>query len=316
MVMTLSQLKSFLAVVDSSNFSEAGLVLGVSQAAISRAIADLETELGVKLLERGRFGARPTQAALGIIEHARKMLQSEAAITQEVALHKGLVKGRLRVAVFHSVAYHLMPPLMKRLSETYPGLEIVMLEPVTMDSYNCTHTYTEILQKSEVDLSFLHLPVPNLNLENILSWNILIDPYVAVVGQHFSKDHLSKKDLSDYPLIVEAEKACGETIRGYLSKEAPNVSPKYYIQDEGAMLSMTAQGLGVAIMAKLTITHLPAGLHIVALPSKLERTIAIGVKSENFKLPAVRAFLSTLKDFYPESDLPLLPLNKNLAKQF
>jgi DNA-binding transcriptional LysR family regulator len=56
------------------------------------------------------------------------MIQNEEAITQEVALHKGLVTGRLRVAVFKSVAYHLMPPLMKRLEETYPGLEILMLE--------------------------------------------------------------------------------------------------------------------------------------------------------------------------------------------
>ncbi len=102
--MTLSQLKGFLAVVDSSSFSEAALELGVSQAAISHSIAELESELGVKLLDRGRFGARPTQAAFGIIEHARKMVQSEAAISQEVALHKGLVTGRLRVAVFRHLA--------------------------------------------------------------------------------------------------------------------------------------------------------------------------------------------------------------------
>jgi DNA-binding transcriptional LysR family regulator len=310
-LMTLSQLKGFLAVVDSSSFSEAALELGVSQAAISHAIAELESELGVKLLERGRFGARPTQASLGIIEHARKMLQSEAAISQEVALHKGLVAGRLRVAVFHSVAYHLMPPLMKKLEEKYPLLEILMLEPVTADAKECTNTYTNVLRKAEVDLAFLHLPARDVNLDEILSWRILTDPYVAVVPQSFRKDKLSKKDLSDYSLITEAERSCGEAIGDYLSKEAPNVKPKYHIQDEGAMLNMTAQGLGIAIMARLTITHVPTGLRVVELPSKLERTISIGVQSANFKLPAVRAFLSTLKELYPDSDLPHLPLRKD-----
>jgi DNA-binding transcriptional LysR family regulator len=311
--MTLSQLKGFLAVVDSSSFSEAALELGVSQAAISHSVAELENELGVKLLERGRFGARPTQAALGIIEHARKMLQSEAAISQEVALHKGLVTGRLRVAVFHSVAYHLMPPLMKKLAEKYPGLEILMLEPVNADAQECTNTYASVLRKAEVDLSFLHLPARDVNLDDILSWRILTDPYVAVVPQSFKKEKLSKKDLSDYPLITEAERSCGEAIRSYLETEAPGVKPKYHIQDEGAMLNMTAQGLGISIMAQLTITHIPAGLRIVELPSKLERTISIGVQAANFKTPAVRAFLSSLKELYPESDLPHLPLGKEVT---
>jgi DNA-binding transcriptional LysR family regulator len=306
--MTLSQLKGFLAVVDSSSFSEAALELGVSQAAISHAIAELEHELGVKLLDRGRFGARPTQAALGVIEHARKMLQSEAAISQEVALHKGLVKGRLRVGVFHSVAYHLMPPLMKKLSEKYPGLEILMLEPVVSDARQHRHTYLDVLRKAELDLTFLQFPVVNTNIEDVLSWRILTDPYVAVVPQTFTKDKLSKKDLSEQPIIIESEHGCGEMILGYLSEEMPTIKPKYYIQDEGAMLSMTAQGLGIAIMARLTITHVPAGLRIVELPSTLERIISIGVQPANFKLPAVRAFLSTLKELYPESDLPHLPL--------
>jgi DNA-binding transcriptional LysR family regulator len=76
---------------------------------------------------------------------------------------------------------------------------------------------------------------------------------------------------------------------------------------------MTAQGLGLSIMAQLTITHVPKGLRVVELPSKLERTISIGVQSANFKLPAVRAFLSTLKELYPDSDLPHLPLNKETS---
>jgi DNA-binding transcriptional LysR family regulator len=311
--MTLSQLKGFLAVVDSSSFSEAALELGVSQAAISHAVAELENELGVKLLERGRFGAKPTQAALGIIEHARKMLQSEAAISQEVALHKGLVKGHLRVAAFHSVAYHLMPPLMKRLSEKYPGLEVVMLEPVVMEHQHCTTVHLDMLRKAEMDLAFLHLPTANVNMEEVLSWRILTDPYVAVVPQTFTKNKLSKKDLIEKSIIVEREYACGEIIQAYLKEEAPSAKPKYFIQDEAAMLNMTAQGLGLSIMAQLTITHVPAGLRVVELPSRLERTIAIGVQAANFKTPAVRAFLSTLKELYPESDLPHLPVGKEVV---
>jgi DNA-binding transcriptional LysR family regulator len=308
--MKLSQLRAFVAVVDTSSFSEAGLELGVSQAAISHAIAELEDGLGIRLLERGRFGARPTQAALGIIEYARKMIQNQEAIEQEVALHKGLVTGRLRVAVFQSVAYHLMPPLMKRLEETYPGLEILMLEPVTAETSHCSNVYLDMLRRAEVDLAFLYIPTSEMNMEGILSWQILIDPYVAVVPPTFSKPRLSRKDLTEHPLIVVQEANCGNLIQAYLKEEAPDVKPKYAVHDEGAMLNMTAQGLGVSVLAKLTITHVPAGLRVLDLPSRLERTISIGVQAANFKVPAVRAFLSTLKELYPESGVPHLPLAK------
>jgi DNA-binding transcriptional LysR family regulator len=313
MVMKLSQLRAFITVVDASSFSEAGLELGVSQAAISHAIGELEHDLGIKLLERGRFGARPTQAALGIIEYARKIIQNEEAITQEVALHKGLVTGRLRVAVFHSVAYHLMPPIMKRLEEHYPGLEIVMLEPVTAETSHCSNVHLDMLRRAEVDLTFLYLPTSTMNMENVLSWQILVDPYVAVVPPTFSKNKLSKKDLSDSALIISQEVTCSSLVQAYLEEQVPGVKPKYAIHDEGAMLNMSAQGLGISILARLTITHLPPGLRIVELPSPLERTISIGVQAANFKVPAVRAFLSSLKELYPNSEVPHLPLTKEAS---
>ncbi|NJK71999.1 MAG: LysR family transcriptional regulator, partial [Synechococcaceae cyanobacterium SM2_3_60] len=60
MTIKLSQLKMLLAVAEAGNFGEAGLQLGVSQSAVSHAIATLEAELGVILLNRGRYGAQLT----------------------------------------------------------------------------------------------------------------------------------------------------------------------------------------------------------------------------------------------------------------
>ncbi len=62
--MKLSQLRAFIAVVDTSSFSEAGLELGVSQAAISHAIGELEGDLGIKLLERDVLGEHPCSCRL------------------------------------------------------------------------------------------------------------------------------------------------------------------------------------------------------------------------------------------------------------
>jgi DNA-binding transcriptional LysR family regulator len=308
--MKLSQLRAFIAVVDTSSFSEAGLDLGVSQAAISHAIGELENDLGIKLLERGRFGARPSQAAPGIIEYARKMIQNEEAIIQEVALQKGQLTGRLRVAVFRSVAYQLMPPLMKHLEELYPGLEVVMLEPVNAKTAHCSNVHLDMLRRAEVDLTFLYMPTAMMNMEQVLSWQIIRDPYVAVVPPTFSKNIMTMKDLREQALIVSRDAVCGKVVENYLDEQVSGVTPKHMVHDEATMLNMTAQDLGISLLPRLTITHLPPGLRIVELPTPLERTISIGVQAANFKVPAIRAFLSTLKELYPESDVPHLPLTK------
>ncbi len=73
--MKLHQLKAFVATLDSASFSEAGLQLGIAQASVSHAISDLEKELGVKLLERGRFGAKGTAIGLKLSSHARAAIR-------------------------------------------------------------------------------------------------------------------------------------------------------------------------------------------------------------------------------------------------
>jgi DNA-binding transcriptional LysR family regulator len=54
--MTFVQLQILLAVVDKGSFSQAAEALNMTQSAVSHAIATLETELGVKLLKRNRYG--------------------------------------------------------------------------------------------------------------------------------------------------------------------------------------------------------------------------------------------------------------------
>ena len=72
---TLLQLKSFVAVVDQGGFTAASRRLGLSQPAVSRAIATLEKELGLPLLVRGRDGTSLTEAGALALTHAREALR-------------------------------------------------------------------------------------------------------------------------------------------------------------------------------------------------------------------------------------------------
>lgn len=89
----LSQLRTLVAIADCGNFSEAALKLGISQSAVSHAIASLEEELGVVLLSRGRHGATLTPVGHRILAHAQEMLRLLEQIGREANVSKGLEGG-------------------------------------------------------------------------------------------------------------------------------------------------------------------------------------------------------------------------------
>lgn len=70
----LAAVRAFVAVTDERYFSEAAATLGISQQAVSKRIAKLETDLGVRLLSRTRVGAEPTQDGRVFLNHARALV--------------------------------------------------------------------------------------------------------------------------------------------------------------------------------------------------------------------------------------------------
>ncbi|HEY9663455.1 MAG TPA: LysR family transcriptional regulator, partial [Allocoleopsis sp.] len=94
----ISQLRSLVAVAECGNFGEAALSLGISQSAVSHAIASLEEALGVVLFSRGRRGAQLTPVGEQIVLYARQSLQSLEEMTKAASLARGLAGGTVRIA--------------------------------------------------------------------------------------------------------------------------------------------------------------------------------------------------------------------------
>ena len=98
--------------------------LEISQSAVSRAIASLESELGVPLLSRGRLGAKLTSVGERLMPHAYSMLDLREQIDYEMNLEKGLYNSRLRIASFRSAATHLLPANIARFRNRFPHVEV------------------------------------------------------------------------------------------------------------------------------------------------------------------------------------------------
>ncbi len=99
--MNFSQLECFLALVETGSFTEAAYTVNLTQSAVSRALATLESELGVTLIERNHKGVVAlTSVGHQIMPHVRVILAQTEAIAQEAQMAQRLARGNFGWAIF------------------------------------------------------------------------------------------------------------------------------------------------------------------------------------------------------------------------
>jgi len=125
---TLRQLQYIVAVSETGRFHEAAKRLHVSQPSLSAQIADVEDQLGVKLIERGRSGALMTSLGEEFVRRARLILRDVEDLKSAMKAQDGELSGRVRLGVLPSVGPYLLPPVVKDLHRTYPDLRLVIEE--------------------------------------------------------------------------------------------------------------------------------------------------------------------------------------------
>ena len=119
-----AQLAVLAKVVDLNGFSAAARALGVPKAAISRAVADLEKALGVRVLERTTRRISLTPAGRLIYPHAKRVVDESGAARAVIAKLQGPIEGPLRVLADPTYGRVLLTPLVPRFLERFPDVPL------------------------------------------------------------------------------------------------------------------------------------------------------------------------------------------------
>lgn len=294
----LSQLRVLVAVAESGNFGEAGLRLGVSQSAVSHAIATLESELGVILFARGRRGAHLTPVGDRILGHARQMLHLLEVMDKEANLAKGLQGGQVRVASFRSAATHLLPDIIAEFRQDYPGIT------VSIEEFRGAAEIEQSLREGRVDIALFCW---GTSVEEFDTWTLFQDEYVALLppDAEVQQMPLTWEELTSFPMIMPVDTDhCYYLIRTHLAAHKVPIQPAYKISEDSTIVSMVMRGLGATIMAQLAAEPLPAGIQVHPLPVPLMREFQVAVRKDALHPPAVYAFLDALKRSAPPKQQP------------
>lgn len=126
--MEIRQLRYFTRIVELGGFTSAARSLNVAQPALSQQIANLETELGQRLLERIPTGAVPTAAGRALFGHAQSIMRQMEQAQLEVTEHGDLPRGRAAIGLPMSTAAGVALPLLRRVRSEYPGAVLQLVE--------------------------------------------------------------------------------------------------------------------------------------------------------------------------------------------
>jgi DNA-binding transcriptional LysR family regulator len=120
----LNSLIIFAEVAEANSFSEAARRLKMPTSTVSRRIADLEAQLGVRLIDRSTRGLRLTDVGSELIEHARRTVELNDAIDNIASNHLSKISGTLRLSAPPSISDSLLMPLVCAFQASYPDVRI------------------------------------------------------------------------------------------------------------------------------------------------------------------------------------------------
>ena len=167
--MELRQLRYFIAIAEEGSFSRAAHRLHVSQPPLSTQIKSLETELGVRLLERTPRGVTLSGAGAAFLEEARAVLaRLDVARQQALRAARGEL-GVLSVGFVSIADYGVLPPALQSFRARFPAVE-VQLHELTSDAQ------VPLLRAGRLDLGIALAPVdaPDLEFERLLREELVL----------------------------------------------------------------------------------------------------------------------------------------------
>lgn len=192
----LRQLRHFLAVVENGHFGRAAQQLGISKQGLSQSVAALEQSLGVKLFERGQFGAITTEFGRVLTQHAKVMQAEARKARHEIDGLKKEHRGEVTFALGSSFSEFVAPRAIQRFRASHPRvvLKIANVHPDNM---------LQLLSQGELDFVAMGdlWNVDMANLERQPLFRMTNNLVLAAKSPLASKRKIALSDLVDETFV-------------------------------------------------------------------------------------------------------------------
>lgn len=280
--MTFTQLEVFAALARAGSFSRAAALLGITQSAVSHAVRGLEAELGVALVLREGAQSTLSEAGSRLLARANDILQQREALVQEATTARGMARGTLRIASFGSTSsLRLLPALLAAYQRVQPQVEVQVEE-------HDDATVIRWLLEQRAEVGFVTLPDDRFETVPLAE-----DEFVAILPQGHrlaQRRSVHLRELDGEPFIRTGA-GSGALIDRMLAEAGASPRGLYRFEQLSSMVGFVAQGLAVAIAARLALPDEAPGVVYRSFSPPQRRTTGLAVRSMRRLSPAAAAFV-------------------------
>jgi DNA-binding transcriptional LysR family regulator len=239
-MLDFKSIETFLWVVKLGSFRSAAQRMNTTQPAISQRIAQLEREMGVRLLNRDHRVASPTPSGRQMLVYAEKLIGLRAEMMTEIC-ESSAVRGVLRLGVAETIVHTWFPQLVKSVNELYPNLSLEIEVDIT------TNLSARLLAQ-EIELGLVVGPLSSAGVQSLVLRDYDIG-FLASPTLGLGKAALTRRDLARYPMITFPRKTRPyEAVRGVFDR--PDLPPirLHASASLATVIHMAVEGLGIAVI--------------------------------------------------------------------
>lgn len=298
-MLNLNHLRVFRAVCETNSITHAAHRLRISQPAASKQLAELESHLGVALVQRLPRGVRLTAAGEVLGRHARRLFQEEEAAEAALEAVLGLELGQLSVAASTTIGSYIVPSVFGALHSAHPNVKL------QLDIGNAARV-EELVLDGQLDLGLSEglVASDSLHVEVFTHDEMVL---IVAPSHPFARDAspglLSASVLGGQSFIVR-ERGSGtrEVVEDALQRHGIPIAPVMSLGSTEAIKNAVAIGLGVAMVSSLTLElELQIGrLCVIPLADlSIRRALHLVTLEGKPPSPAAAEFLRLLRLRYP-----------------
>ena len=294
--MELRHLRYFQAVAEELSYSKAARRLHIAQPALSRAVQELEHDLGALLFDRGGRAIRLTPAGAVLLRDAALIFERIDETVRRVRRTAAGEEGELRLGYIGPPTRGFLGPLLKAYRERHPRVTVVLEE-------RTPERVAEMVSKGRLAIG-LTRPVAAGDALGLKSLRLLEEPFAALV----SVDHplacrpsLRWRDLAGEPVVVLARReGAGSHDTMVAACQEAGFSPRIAHTPSviGTVLQYVEAGAGIGLVPASVRSDSPSVLSLPLEPSRGVPLVMVWAEEGND--PAVTAFRDLVRQWLDE----------------
>jgi LysR family cyn operon transcriptional activator len=288
----LRHLRYFLAIADTRSFTRAAERLHVTQPTLSHQIKQLERLIGTILFERSTKEVELTAAGRLFKPYCERILKEIESSELAISELEGLMRGTLRMGVFHSFSHSMLPPIMSEFALRYPGVHVTarLVPRVDME---------RDLLNAELDMAVAYITDDN---EQIVADRLFDEELVLVVGSKHplaGRKSMPMRELAKLPLVLlTPEFGARQFVDRFFA--STGLRPHVVIEMnaiEPILATTRDSGLATVLSAGAIVEV--TGLHIVRLTNPApKRTVGILWRRNGHRSAAAERMAEMIKVAY------------------